>query len=391
MERVIRQTKPQVVNGTDFTEDVSGRGIKAGGHEARYKIPACSAGCGIDYTKDVPCRNPTDTDHDIQNCRETSAFTSPEIRSRMTGHNRQSDPENKNSGISTTIESGVWSRRRILKAGIAGGFTACMATGAWSFIGAPHHVEIVRVPMPVRDLPERLAGKTIVQISDLHVGPVVSSDYIRHCLELVSSLQPDVVAITGDFVTYDGPDRIDEVVSLLRDMQPGKLATVAVTGNHDFGGARNGFSNRRAADSLTEQLDDIGIRMLRNESVNIDGLRLLGVDDFWGPTHDLGMALSSGDTSHPSVMLCHNPDFVDQSGWDSFRGWILSGHTHGGQVRLPFCKPPILPIRNHDYIAGKVELPGNRTLYVNRGLGYLRKVRLNVRPEITVFELSSDS
>jgi uncharacterized protein len=242
--------------------------------------------------------------------------------------------------------------------------------------------------MPLRGLPDSHVGKTIVQISDLHVGPIVSRDYLRDCLELVSSLEPDIVAITGDFVSYDGPSRIDEVVSLLADMQSGKLATVAVTGNHDFGFSREGFSNRRAADSLTEKLGGIGIQMLRNSAVDVDGLRLLGVDDFWGPTHELEETLASGDSEQPSVMLCHNPDFVDQPGWGNYRGWILSGHTHGGQVRLPFCKPPILPIRNHDYIAGKVDLPGSRTLYVNRGLGYLRKVRLNVRPEITVFELS---
>jgi hypothetical protein len=279
-------------------------------------------------------------------------------------------------------------RRQFLKRSIACGIAAGTATGAWSFLGAPHNVEIVRLPMPLRDLRESFVGKTIVQISDLHVGPIVSRDYIRHCLELVSSLQPDIVAITGDFVTYDGSVRIDESVALLADMQPGKLATVAITGNHDFGISREGFTNRQAADSLTEKLDGIGIRMLRNTSVEIDGLQLLGVDDLWGPTHELGETLSSGKADQPSVMLCHNPDFVDQPGWENYRGWILSGHTHGGQVRLPFCRPPILPIRNHDYIAGKVDLLGERTLYVNRGLGYLRKVRLNVRPEITVFELA---
>jgi uncharacterized protein len=304
------------------------------------------------------------------------------------------DPNSRSGRGSSLSESptipkaGAWSRRRVLKAGIASCVSACAATGAWSFLGAPHHVEVVRVPMPVRNLPESLTGKTLVQISDLHIGPIVSSDYVRHCLEIVSSLEPDIVAITGDFVTYDGPARIDEAVALLREMQAGKIATVAVTGNHDFGRSSRGFTDRKVADSLTEMLDSIGIRMLRNSSVNIDGLRLLGVDDFWGPSHELDQTLSSGDASHPSVMLCHNPDFVDQPGWENYRGWILSGHTHGGQVRLPFCKPPILPIRNHDYIAGKVDLPGDRTLYVNRGLGYLRKVRLNVRPEITVFELS---
>jgi uncharacterized protein len=264
----------------------------------------------------------------------------------------------------------------------------CAATGAWAFWGAPHNVEVVRVSMSLRDLPDPLVGKTIVQISDLHVGPIVSRDYLRDCLELVSSLEPDIVAITGDFVTYDGPTRINEAVALLADMQPGKLATVAITGNHDFGSSRDGFTNRRVADSLTEKLDGVGIQMLRNSAIEIEGLRLLGVDDFWGPTHELGQTLAAGDAEMPSVMLCHNPDFVDQPGWENYRGWILSGHTHGGQVRLPFCKPPILPIRNHNYIAGQVELSGDRTLYVNRGLGYLRKVRLNVRPEITVFELS---
>jgi predicted MPP superfamily phosphohydrolase len=288
----------------------------------------------------------------------------------------------------STTRPGKWSRRAFLKAGAAGSVAACAATGAWAFFGAPHNVEVVRVPMTLRDLPESLVGKTIVQISDLHVGPIVSRDYLKHCLELVSSLEPDIVAVTGDFVSYDGPARIDEAVALLADMQPGKLATVAITGNHDFGFSREGFTNRQAADSLTEKLDGIGIRMLRNTSVEIDGLRLLGVDDFWGPTHELGETLSSGNADQPSVMLCHNPDFVDQPGWDDYRGWILSGHTHGGQVRLPFCKPPILPISNHDYIAGQVELSGSRTLYVNRGLGHLRKVRLNVRPEITVFELT---
>lgn len=280
------------------------------------------------------------------------------------------------------------SRRQILVAGVAGSFAAGAAIGAWTYMGSPHNVETVRIPMPVRDLPKSLIGKTLVQISDLHVGPIVSSSYIQRCLEIVSSIEPDIIAITGDFVTHDRSERIDEVVTLLRDMQPGKLATVAVTGNHDFGPSKHGFSNRHVADSLTEKLDAIGIQMLRNTSIEIKGLRVLGVDDFWSPCHELDETLASGNGDQPSVMLCHNPDFVDQPGWDVFQGWILAGHTHGGQVRLPFCKPPILPIQNHDYIAGQVELSGKRTLYVNRGLGYLRRVRLNVRPEITVFELS---
>ena len=101
---------------------------------------------------------------------------------------------------------------------------------------------LVNVPMRLRDLPDSLTGKKIVQISDLHVGPIVSHEYLRGCMELVSSLEPDFVAVTGDFVSFYGPARIDEAVSLLADMQPGKLATIAVTGNHDFGFSRDGFT-----------------------------------------------------------------------------------------------------------------------------------------------------
>lgn len=339
-----------------------------------------STGGEFDYTKDVPVRNPT------RHSQRHNRFQVPKPNSMDTSLPHCS--ESMSLGDSTGTERGKLSRRRFLATGLAGGMTACAATGAWARWGAPHNVEVVRVPMPLRGLPDSLVGKTIVQISDLHVGPIVSTDYLRDCLELVSSLEPDIVVVTGDFVSYDGPSRIDEAVALLADMQPGKLATVAITGNHDFGFSRDGFTNRHAADSLTEKLDGIRIQMLRNTGIEIEGLRLLGVDDFWGPTHELGETLSSGDADQPSIMLCHNPDFVDQPGWENYRGWILSGHTHGGQVRLPFCKPPILPIRNHAYIAGQVELSGDRTLYVNRGLGYLRKVRLNVRPEITIFELS---
>jgi hypothetical protein len=163
---------------------------------------------------------------------------------------------------------------------------------------------LVNVPMRLRDLPDSLTGKKIVQISDLHVGPIVSHEYLRGCMELVSSLEPDFVAVTGDFVSFYGPARIDEAVSLLADMQPGKLATIAVTGNHDFGFSRDGFTNRQVADALTEKLDGIGIQMLRNSAIEIGGLRLLGDDDFWGPTHELDETLSSGDGDRPSVMLC---------------------------------------------------------------------------------------
>jgi predicted MPP superfamily phosphohydrolase len=92
-------------------------------------------------------------------------------------------------------------------------------------------------------------------------------------------------------------------------------------------------------------------------------------------------------TKEPSIVLCHNPDAVDVPCWGDYGGWILSGHTHGGQCKLPFFRPPILPINNKRYVRGEYDLGDSRRLYVNRGLGYIRRVRFLVRPEVTVFTL----
>jgi hypothetical protein len=86
--------------------------------------------------------------------------------------------------------------------------------------------------------------------------------------------------------------------------------------------------------------------------------------------------------------LCHNPDGADQPGWGDYQGWILAGHTHGGQCRPPFCRPPCLPVENPRYVAGEVDLGDGRRLYINRALGHLLRLRFNVRPEITAFRLT---
>ena len=93
------------------------------------------------------------------------------------------------------------------------------------------------------------------------------------------------------------------------------------------------------------------------------------------------------DASKPNLVLCHNPDVCDLDIWNGYQGWILSGHTHGGQCKPPFLKPPILPVKNKKYTSGEIDLQDGRTLYINRALGHLWQVRFNVRPEVTIFEL----
>jgi len=89
----------------------------------------------------------------------------------------------------------------------------------------------------------------------------------------------------------------------------------------------------------------------------------------------------------PTIVLCHNPDAQDEPIWTGVRGWVLAGHTHGGQVKPPFLPPLVVPVRNKRYTAGEFDVGPGRTLYINRGLGHLTKVRFNVRPELTLFTL----
>jgi predicted MPP superfamily phosphohydrolase len=248
----------------------------------------------------------------------------------------------------------------------------------------PHWIEVVHRQLAIAGLPDAWVGRTLVLISDLHIGPVVDDDYLIGALERVAALAPDVVAVTGDFMTYRGPEQFDQVARVLEHLQPGRLATVGVLGNHDFGLQ---WSDVVVAERLARRVQEAGVNLLRNASFMFEGLALAGLDDCWSPTFAPQKVLPTLPPGHAALVLCHNPDVADLPVWAGFRGWILCGHTHGGQCKPPFFKPPLLPVSNPRYVAGEIDLQDGRRLYINRGLGYLRRVRFNVRPEITVFTL----
>jgi predicted MPP superfamily phosphohydrolase len=272
------------------------------------------------------------------------------------------------------------SRRRFLHLSIASSTLAALY--AWRI--EPHWVELVRRRLPIKGLPADLAGRTLVQLSDLHIGPLVDDDYLRDAFNRVTALQPDFVVMSGDFVSYREAAQFGQMSGVLEAFPHGRLATLAILGNHDYG---RGWSELAVADHVAGVAAKAGITVLRNEAQIVRGLQIVGLDDYWSPRFDPKPTMEARDGEAATVVLCHNPDAVDTDAWGDYDGWILGGHTHGGQCKPPFLPPPIVPVRNKRYTAGAIALSGGRTLYINRGLGHLMRVRFNVRPEVTVFEL----
>lgn len=275
--------------------------------------------------------------------------------------------------------------RRTLIRSILGVAGVATLTGIYAWQIEPFWLEFVRVKMPIRNLPKDLEGKTLMQISDVHVGKRFDHRYIIESLRKATKLSPDFVVYTGDYVsTYKDQVQYGELKEVLKSSVKGKLGTVGILGNHDYG--RN-WSQAGVADNISELLLENGITVLRNQQTKISGLNFIGFDDYWGLNFKPGVAMRNYDETEANIILSHNPDVCDLDVWNGYKGWILAGHTHGGQCKPPFLPPPMLPVKNKKYTAGKIELAEERTLYINRALGHLWQVRFNVRPEITIFTL----
>jgi uncharacterized protein len=284
-----------------------------------------------------------------------------------------------------TVKKNV-TRRRWLWYTVGGVVTAVAGVGLYTWRIEPHWVEVVDRPLPVRLLPPAWNGRTIVQLSDLHVGEGVDSDYLIGCLQRVNALEPDVIVITGDWVTRGSAPDMGEAVRILRHLKTPPLGCFGILGNHDYGLT---WRDAAVARQLVNRLSDLGIRVLRNQVQSIEGLQVVGIDDLWGPHYDAASTLAKLQPEQPALTLCHNPDAQDEDVWRKYQGWVLAGHTHGGQCKPPFLPPPMLPVKNKRYTSGEFELGNGRRLYINRGLGHLMRVRFNVRPEITRFHLTA--
>lgn len=275
------------------------------------------------------------------------------------------------------------SRRTFLKTSGLAAAGAALGTGIYAWRVEPHWLQIVTRTMRVQGLPREWISRRLAHLTDLHLGPLVADDYLLETFRRVSALRPDLVAYTGDFVSHE-TGLVAHADRIFAKLPRGRFGTLGVLGNHDYG---HWWAHPEAASNLVGVLESHGVQMLRNEQTNVGGLQVVGLDDIWAGRFDAARGFAAIDPKQGTIALVHNPDAVDRPGWNAHRGWILAGHTHGGQCKPPFLPPPILPVQNKLYTAGEFRLSGDRRLYINRGVGHLLQARFNVRPEVTIFDL----
>ena len=284
-------------------------------------------------------------------------------------------------------------RRKFLKAAAASIAAAGAVTvGSDAIFREPNHPRLERVEVLLQKLPARLDGFTIAQLSDFHYDPHFTATPIEAAVNVVNGLNADLAVLCGDYVTAPllgarrgwlrAAEAADPCARLLGRLRT-RLGVVAVLGNHDA------FTD---PGHVTRALEVEGIRVLRNQSIPIEhngaSFWLAGVNAVLGGGANIHEALRGVPGSKAVVLLCHEPDFADQVarfGVDL----QLSGHSHGGQVRLPLVGPLYLPPLARKYPWGLRRI-GPMLLYTNCGIGTIRiPVRWNCPPEITVFTLRS--
>ncbi|HEX3435400.1 MAG TPA: metallophosphoesterase [Pseudacidobacterium sp.] len=287
--------------------------------------------------------------------------------------------------VSTLERTSLLTRRQFL------GLSATAVAGFGLYVGeiARHEIDIVQRTIIINGLPEAFKGFRIVQVSDIHLREFTEPAFLKLVLHEVNALKPDLVALTGDYVSY-GP--IEKRRAIGWAYECGELLTriqcplrYSVLGNHDC---------IVDPDAATDALTTHGIPVLSNESVPLerDGKRIwiAGVADaLEGPIRsDFAKAFpkTANADNERVILMAHEPDVAPNAakyGYDL----MLSGHTHGGQIRIPFLPAMHLPPLGQKYVEGHFQVESMQ-LYVNRGIGTVElPFRFNCPPEITVITL----
>jgi hypothetical protein len=284
---------------------------------------------------------------------------------------------------------GGTSRRTFLKRATFVAGAAALGLAGYSGLIEPNEIDIRRIELRVERLPLAFDQFQIVLISDLHFGPYTGPREIRAAVQAANRLKPDMVAILGDFVTEPlsgskqaGARKAEPCAQVLSELRS-RGGTFAILGNHDYA---------TDPDFVADALSAHGIKVLRNRShvIEENGSRLwlIGVNDAMSEAAQLDTALAGVPAEETRLLLVHEPDFADYASRYGI-STQFSGHSHGGQVRVPGLRPLWLPGLAQKYYDGYYRI-GNLQLYTNRGIGTVGvPFRFCCPPEVTLVKLRS--
>lgn len=282
--------------------------------------------------------------------------------------------------------SAPMSRRTFLKRSIQvtlGLVASTSLSGAYSRWIEPYWTQIEHVEVRLAKLPSNFDSFRIVHFSDLHMGFHTKPEQLKELTELIRLAKPDIICFTGDLLDHSTA-YIQEAVAFLSKLRA-PYGQYAVLGNHDA------FGNRRA---VTKGLAQAGFEVLDNKHVALQKeaaqLCIAGVDDPWVGKPNIDEALRGIPDDACTVLLVHEPDFADE--YSQYPVDLqLSGHTHGGQVRIPLIGALYTPPYGSNYTNGLYQVHGSKMqVYTTRGVGMTRlPIRFHCRPELTVITLKS--
>ncbi|WP_019122860.1 metallophosphoesterase [Brevibacillus massiliensis] len=281
-------------------------------------------------------------------------------------------------------ESGKVTRRRFLKT-LKNGVIAMAGACLYSVCIERFWIAIREQVIAFERLPADLDGLRIVHFSDVHAGHYFSPQHLLKVVGQVNGLQPDLICFTGDLFDSRVEDA-KEIVSALSKLRS-RLGKWAVLGNHDY---------RSGSEKVAKVLSQAGFQLLQNQHGAAGSLEkalyIAGVDDVLYGKPDLQQALRGIPEGKFTILLAHEPDFADYAGGFPV-DLQLSGHSHGGQVRLPFIGPILTPEYGQKYPDGLQKVDSASLLvYTNRGIGTtILPIRFFCRPEITLLTLRSAS
>lgn len=264
-------------------------------------------------------------------------------------------------------------RRKFIRVTVKGVAGSLLAGGLYSAVEAKC-AEVTRVTIALPNLPPAFHGKTIAFLSDIHHSFVVPRSYIDRVVALANSLSPDIVILGGDYVTagaryrmINGKKYVAPCFESLKNLKA-KMGRFAVTGNHD---------NFVGLDKVNAAMKAAGLQNIDNGGVWLEEagqrLRICGVSDLRTNTPDAKLALSDATNKDAVILVSHNPDVAERKIDDDRVGLMFAGHTHGGQVKLPFIGAPFVGLCSdygQKYRYGLVQGPKCK-VFVTSGVGTL--------------------